>query len=116
MRVKGAEEVLLLVEEKDWYVPYHPVGVLVWVIFRRVVASELMSARLNEGYQGLICAGMFAARNLLVTCEDFTAARESAKCSRQRIATWYTTRLEHVKQCVQHRLLASCNPTYRNQR
>jgi hypothetical protein len=45
-------------------------------------------------------------QNLLVTCEDLAAARESAQCSRQRIATWYEARLKHVKQCMQHRLLA----------
>jgi len=38
----------MLVEGENWYVPYHPVGMLVGVICFRIVASALMSARLNE--------------------------------------------------------------------
>jgi hypothetical protein len=105
------EKVVALVKGKRWYVPYHSVGVLVWVVFRRIVASALMSARLSVGNDMGKCL-----RDKKLTCHMRILCCSKRICGMFTSADSYIVR-HQVEACkAMYAAPASCNPTYRNQR
>jgi hypothetical protein len=73
----GSKSAQPRIREVEWrgeqdYVPYHAVGVFVWVIFRDIMAPRTTSATKAQYRVG-------RRQNLLVTCEDLATAREPTK-------------------------------------